>query len=292
MTPAPETPWQAGRVDRRTGPPELLFGQMYEDSGVELTAFAPGSRVFCVASAGCTAFDLAARGDDVTAVDVNPVQVEYVRRRVGGAPPERGRIDDGLDRLRRLAPALGWRRALLERFCSLDRPHAQLELWHRKLDTRRFRLALAAAFSPTWLRRQYATPFAAVLPPRFDLILRRRLERGFGRHSNALNPYAAALLLGRRRETTPAPLTLGTGDAAAFLEACPPRSFDAFSLSNILDGADQAYAARLLAAMRRAAAPGAVSIMRSFREPTSGDEAERAADDRALIWGSIRLDRF
>jgi S-adenosylmethionine:diacylglycerol 3-amino-3-carboxypropyl transferase len=265
---------------------------MYEDSAVELTAFAPASRVFCIASAGCTAFDLAASGHDVTAVDVNPAQVDYVRRRLEGDAPKRGAIDQRLDRLRRLATALGWRRAVLERFCSLERPEAQLELWRSTLDTRRFRLALAAAFSPSWLRRVYGTPFVAVLPPRFDVILRRRLERGFGRHPNALNPYAALLLLGRPREAIPAPLTLVAADAAEFLESCAPRSFDAFSLSNILDGADEAYGARLFAAVRRAAGSGAVSMLRSFREPAGGDEAERAAEDRALIWGSIRVDRF
>lgn len=265
---------------------------MYEDSAVELAAFAPGSRVFCIASAGCTAFDLAARGDDVTAVDVNPAQVEYVRRRLEGGAAERGKVDQGLDRLRRLAPSLGWRRAVLEHFCRLERPEAQLEFWRTRLDTRRFRLALAAAFSPRWLRRRYATAFVEVLPPRFDVILRQRLERGFGRHPNAQNPYAAALLLGRHREAAPAPLTLVPADAAEFLEACPARSFDGFSLSNILDGADEAYAARLLAAVRRAAAPGAVVILRSFREPASDDENEYAAADRTLIWGSIRVDRF
>jgi hypothetical protein len=265
---------------------------MYEDSAVELRAFAPGSRVFCIASAGCTAFDLAARGDDVTAVDVNPAQVEYVRRRLEGGAPEQGTIDRRLGRLRRLAPALGWRRDVLERFCSLDRPEEQLELWRTELDTRRFRLALAAGISPRWLRRVYAGPFVAVLPARFDVTLRRRLERGFGRHPNARNPYTAALLLGRRRRTTPARVTLVTADAAEFLEGCPPRSFDGLSLSNILDGADEAYAARLYAAVRRAAAPGAVSILRSFGEPTGPDEAERAADDRALLWGSMRVDHF
>jgi len=290
--PAPETAWQGGRVDRRMGPPELLFGQMYEDSALELEIFAPGSRVFCIASAGCTAFDLAARGDEVTAVDVNPAQIEYVRRRLEGAPPKPGMVDRGFDRLRRLAPALGWRRSVLERFCRLESPDTQLELWRSRLDTRRFRLALAAAFSPRRLLRVYAPPFAAVLPPRFDLILRRRLERGFGRHPNAQNPYAAALLLGVRRQTSPAPLTLATADAAAFLERCPPQSFDGLSLSNILDGADAAYGTRLAAAVRRAAAPGAVSILRSFREPAADDEAERAAADRALIWGGIRVEAF
>jgi S-adenosylmethionine:diacylglycerol 3-amino-3-carboxypropyl transferase len=263
---------------------------MYEDSAVELRAFVRGGRVFCIASAGCTAFDLAARGDDVTAVDVNPAQVEYVRQRLEGGPLERGTIDRRLDRLRRAAPALGWRRAVLERFCSLKRPEAQLELWRSQLDNRRFRLALAAVFSPRFLRHVYAEPFVTVLPRRFDLILRRRIERGFARHANAQNPYAARLLLGRPRETTPTPLTLATADAAEFLEGCAPRSFDGFSLSNILDGADEAYGARLFSAVRRAAAPGAVATLRSFREPADDDEDRRAAEDRALIWGSIRVE--
>jgi S-adenosylmethionine:diacylglycerol 3-amino-3-carboxypropyl transferase len=265
---------------------------MYEDSALELTAFAPGSRVFCVASAGCTAFDLAGRGDDVTAVDINPAQTEYVRRRLAGEPPEQGTIDRWVNRLRRLAPALGWQRSVLERFCALEQPSAQLEFWRRHLDTRRLRLALAAAFGRRSLRRAVALPFLAVLPPRFDLIIRRRLERGFGRHPNARNPYVAALLLGRPREATPAPIHLVTADAAEFLERCPPRSFDGLTLSNILDGADDGYRLRLHAAVRRAAAPGAVVILRSFGEPGDDDEAARAAEDRSLIWGSIRVERL
>ena len=172
---APETPWQGGRIDRRTGGPELLFGQMYEDSAVELEAFEPGGRIFCIASAGCTSFDLAARGDDVTAVDINPAQVAYVRRRLAGEALERGRIDGRFDRMRQIAPALGWTRATLERFCDLDETAEQLEFWRRSLDTRRLRLALAAAFSPRLLRRIYDLPFVDVLPARFDRILLRRL---------------------------------------------------------------------------------------------------------------------
>src|SRR5215204_6846121 len=144
---APEpTAWHRGRLDRRAGPPELLFGRMYEDSAVELRAFQPGGRVFCIASAGCTAFDLAARGDDVTAVDINPAQVAYVRRRLAGEAIERGRIDRRFDRMRQIAPALSWSRAALERFCDLDETGEQLQFWRRRLDTRRLRLALAAAF--------------------------------------------------------------------------------------------------------------------------------------------------
>src|SRR5918994_5999157 len=281
------TPWRRGRLDRRTGPPELLFGRMYEDSAVELRAFQPGGRVFCIASAGCTAFDLAARGDDVTAVDVNPAQVEYVRARARGEPLKKGKVDRGLDRMRRLTPALGWSRDALERFCGLAEPEAQLDFWRRRLDTRRLRIALAAVFSPRRLRSVYAAPFVAVLPERFDRVLRLRFERGFVRHPNASNPHAAALLLGRPRPTTPAAITLATADAAEFLERCRRSSFDAFSLSNILDGADDRFAKRLFAAVRRAAAPGAVIVLRSLAEAQSEEEARPAAHGRSLIWGSV-----
>jgi S-adenosylmethionine:diacylglycerol 3-amino-3-carboxypropyl transferase len=290
--PAPETAWGGGRIDRRADGPELLFGQMYEDSAVELEAFEPGGRIFSIASAGCTSFDLAARGDDVTAVDINPAQVEYVRRRLAGEAMERGRIDRRFERMRQIAPALGWTRAPLERFCDLDETGEQLEFWRRRLDTRRLRFALAATFSPRLLRRIYELPFVDVLPARFDRILRRRLEQGFGRHQNARNPYVTALLLGRPREATPARLAVETADAIEYLEACAPHSFDGITLSNILDGADDEYGARLFDAVRRAAAPGAVVILRSLREPVDDEEARWAAEDRALIWGSIRVERL
>ena len=37
----------------------LLFGRMYEDVAIEREAFLPGSRVFSIASSGCTAMALA-----------------------------------------------------------------------------------------------------------------------------------------------------------------------------------------------------------------------------------------
>lgn len=289
--PAPETAWQGGRIDRRAGAPELLFGQMYEDSAIELELFEPGGRVFCIASAGCTAFALAARGDDVTAVDVNPAQIMYVRERAKGAAPRRGKADRGIDQLLRFGFALGWKKSALERFCELSDVEAQLDFWRRRLDTRRLRIALAVAFSPLWLRRVYPSPFVAALPPRFDRALRLRFERGFGRHPNASNPYASALLLGRPRETQAAPVTLEAADAAEFLERSPAGSFDGFSLSNILDGADSHYARRLFAAVRRASTPGAVVVLRSFGEPATEQEARLAADDRGLFWGSIKVER-
>jgi Protein of unknown function (DUF3419) len=283
------TAWARGRFDERPGPPELLFGQMYEDCSLELALFEPGSRVFCIASAGCTALALTARGDDVMAVDLNPAQVAYVEARAKGAPVREGRAEQGFKRLRRLGAIVGWSRPTLEAFCALDDPGDQLRFWRDRLDTRRFRAALAALLRPFVLRRAFARPFVEVIPSRFDRVLHARLERGFGRHANRGNPYAAQLLLGRHRAVPASTLTVAHADAAKFLEGCAPGSFNAFSLSNVLDGASPHYGERLLAAVQGAAAPGAVVVLRSFGEPRSEDEARRAADERSLIWGSVRV---
>jgi S-adenosylmethionine:diacylglycerol 3-amino-3-carboxypropyl transferase len=90
----PETPWQSGRFAGRPGPGKLLFGRVFEDSAIEATAFPAGSRVVCIASAGCTAIELSTTRT-VTAVDINPVQLAYAQRRAAGAPAEPGRPTGG-----------------------------------------------------------------------------------------------------------------------------------------------------------------------------------------------------
>ncbi len=97
------------------------------------------------------------------------------------------------------------------------------------------------------------------------------MERCFARHSNRGNPYARALLLGELVDAPIPPeaqrIRLVHADAATFLEQEPAGCFDGFSLSNILDGASDDYRRRLLAAVHRAAAPGAVAVIRSVAEP-------------------------
>jgi len=121
--------------------------------------------------------------------------------------------------------------------------------------------------------------------------MRGRMERCFQRHPNRSNPYARSLLIGELPSDPPPPqakdVRLVHADAASFLESQPPGSFEGFTLSNILDGVGDAYRQRLIAAVKRAATPGAVTVLRSFGEADATSPSNRAADDRAMLWGSV-----
>lgn len=297
---APErvaAPWQSGRLDGRSRAGTLLFGRMHEDWSIEASVFPPGGRVLCIASAGCTAMALASRGDRVTAVDINPAQVAYVRARLAGAPPTLGRVERLLQTGRRAVRWLGWNETDLRAFLMLESPIEQARFWRERLDTGLWKAALRCVLHPFTLRIAYASCLLRALPPRFDRVVRRRLERGWANHSNRANPYAWRLLLGygppEEDSTTQSAkhpeVSLICADVADYLEHCGPASFDAFSLSNILDGAEPQYRERLLLAVRRAAAPEALLVLRSFAEPQTEDEDSLAARDRALLWGSVRL---
>jgi S-adenosylmethionine:diacylglycerol 3-amino-3-carboxypropyl transferase len=286
----PETAWERGRFDARAGPSKLLFGRMHEDASIELGAFLPGGRVFCVASAGCTAMALSPR-HDVVAADINPIQIAYARRRFLGESGAFGAAERMMAFGRGFAPLVGWRPARIRQFLDLAAPAEQIAYWRRYLDTRRFRAAMDAVLSRTVLDMLYAKPFLRSLPQNFGKIMRGRMERCFARHPNRDNPYARALLLGELSDC-PAPpeakgIRLVHADAAACLEREPPGSFDGFTLSNVLDGASDAYRQRLSTAVRRAAAPGAVSVIRSFGEPRVASPINRAAEDRAMLWGIV-----
>ncbi len=287
---AAETVWEHGRFDARGGPRKLLFGRMYEDASIELGAFRPGGRVFCIASAGCTAMKLAPQ-HEVVAVDINPVQIAYAQRRFAGEPGVRGTAESVMAFARGFAPVVGWSASRLRAFLDLDDPAAQAAYWRRHLDTRRFRAAFDGLLSLTALRAVYASPFLDFLPPQLGAVMRARMERCFGRHANRSNPYARALLLGELADEAPPAaakdVRLVRADAAAYLEGEPAGSFDGFTLSNILDGADASYERRLVDAVKRAAAADAVAVLRSFREPPAALTTNRAADDRAMLWGVV-----
>ena len=289
-TVAAETAWERGRFDARSGPGRVLFGRMYEDASIELGAFRPGGRIFCIASAGCTAMELARR-HEVVAVDINPVQLDYARRRLAGEGSTRGAAERFMAFGRSLAPLLGWRPSRLSAFLDLEDPSEQIAFWRRHLDTRRFHAAFDALLSAGTLRAIYAPAFVNFMPRRMGSVMRGRMERCFARHPNRTNPYARALLLGELPDTLAPPedsaIRLVHAEAADFLEKQPAASFNGFTLSNILDGASEAYGQRLRAAVKRAAAPGAVVVLRSFAEPGAGEATNRAEQDRAMLWGIV-----
>ncbi|MGW2250738.1 DUF3419 family protein [Kitasatospora sp. NPDC001660] len=308
------TPWADGRLlSLQPRRPHVLFGRMYEDPQVELGAFPPpGARVLCIASAGDTAAALAAAGYQVTAVDLNPAQLDYARARLtAGAPAVTGAAERLLAAGRSaVACALpAWRPEELDRFLRLDDPAAQARHWHRHLDGPGLRLLLGAALRPAGALAGGLHPaFRAVLPRRFDTALRARLARGFARHPNAGNPWAWRLLAGRelpsaapgpapgpasRMAPSPAPrpgkaVRLIGGDVVDHLERSPAGHYDAVTLSNVLDGPGPAFARRLRAAVRHAVRPGGTAVLRSIREPGPAGPGA-AAQDRSPLWGVIRV---
>jgi S-adenosylmethionine:diacylglycerol 3-amino-3-carboxypropyl transferase len=292
-TPA-DNVWERGRFDARDGPGKILFGRMYEDASIELDAFRPEGRVFCIASAGCTAMALASR-HDVVAVDINPVQLNYAERRIAGEHGARGAAERFMAAGRAFAPLVGWTRSRVNAFLDLEDPREQTRYWRQHLDTRRFRSALDGLLSLSALRTVYAAPFLEFLPPRLGAVFRDRMARCFERHSNRDNPYARALLLGEMSEALPhhpgRPIRLVHADAADYLERQPTGSFDGFSLSNILDGAALGYDRRLYAAVKRAGTADAKMVLRSFREPLRLSPHNFAADDRSILWGIVDVRR-
>ncbi len=286
---SPATQWQAGRLGAAKGSQRLLFGQMYEDVQIEREAFRDKERVFSIASAGCTAMALS-DCHQVVACDINPVQLAYAERRVKGGETVVGDAERVMAFARLLMPLAGWRNEVVREFLAFPDVAEQLAFWQAHLDTRRFRAGFDTLLSRAFLRRVYARQFLSFLPSTFGTVLRRRMERAFALHANATNPYARALFLGQptpRFQPELSRIQFVLGDAASYLESCEAGSFDAFTLSNILDGATTSYRERLSRAVRHAAAKEAVVILRSFGEPRASLLNNYAERDRTMLWGVV-----
>lgn len=287
-----DTLWRRGHFGPSGSAQQVLFGRMYEDVEIEMRAFPPGSRVFSIASAGCTAISLSAN-HEVTAVDVNPAQLAYAQCRAAGAPVQAGSAERIMQFGRSMFRLFGWSRHTLNTFLALEDLGEQTAFWQQHLNTQRFRIFFDCAMSHALLRMTYASGFLDGMPARIGPAFRARMQRCWSLHPNRTNPYAQLLLLGQspaepasnpdiQRAST---IRFACADAASYLEACAPASFDAFTLSNICDGATVAYRRRLQAAVQHAAAKDAVVVLRSFTEPESASASNLAVQDRAMLWG-------
>lgn len=285
------TPWATGRL-RGAGGERLLFGTMYEDAAIEEEAFEGRSALFAVAASGDTALTLAGADRHVVAVDLNRAQVDYLRGRLRGEPRRAGTVDRLMAAARRRAPAVGWTSSRVQRFLELADVSTQRRVFDRFLDTARFRVLMDMALSPTALVRAYRPEFVGFLPAPFGPAVRGRLRRGVSTHANRGNPYARLLFAGDPPEVRTPPggaLDVHHGDAVTYLASQPSARFDGFTLSNILDGPDPAFRARLAEAIRHAATSDAVVVLRSLREPIDHASACWAASDRSMIWGTVTV---
>lgn len=252
-----------------------------------------------IASAGDVAMALAAAGHDVSAIDINPIQIAYVQQRLDGGPVHTGQADRLLAAGRGVLRAAGWSRRRLERLAAMSQPAAQVDEWLR-LTSGPSGAALRALLAPSALRLGYRNDFTrSIANLRHDLP--RRIEHGMAVHGNAQNPWAQLLLTGRWPTPSAAAATvaatpsgpagslrLEVADVATHLEGVPAGSYDGFALSNVLDGAPAGYRQRLRAAIDHAAAPGAVVVLRALATG-SVTEAAAAIRDRALLWGGLQI---
>jgi hypothetical protein len=186
----------------------------------------------------------------------------------------------------------GWTNSRLHRFLQFTDCEEQLAFWHTYLNTSRFQAMFDAKLACDGCMIRLFTRDRRLPLRNIGRLIRGRLERGFARHPNSINPYAQRLLghgLAPVAEIPANPIRFETADAAEFLEAAPSGSFNAFSLSNIADGAAQSFRQRLLEGVKHAASSDAIAVLRSFGEPVNDAAAEFAARDRAMLWGSVQV---
>ena len=278
----------------------LLHGWDWSDPRIELEELEPASRVLVSAGAGEMVAALAAAGHRVTALAANRNQLDYARRRVGGGAFEPGAaerlFDVGRGMIRAASPA--WSRRRMRQFLQEDEPLKAAAVWKERLDNRTLASILKTMLGPAGslsalVLRDFSTP----IPPHFDEAIRGRIARALRKHAPRDNPYAWRLLLGEELPGHRLPRVdadaIGWVDAPLLdhLERVDAGTYDAMTLSNVIDGADERWVRDLRKAAVRAVVPGGPIIARSFATTMDDDAAKRARRDRAMLWGSIVVQR-
>lgn len=278
----------------------LLHGWDWSDPRIELEELAPASRVLVSVGAGETIATLVDAGHRVTAIASNRHQLDYARRRLAGGAFEPGAaerlIDLGRGMIRAASPA--WSRRRMRQFLLEDDPLKASAAWKSRLDNRTLASILKTMLGPAGVLsalvlRDFATP----IPPHFDEAIRGRIARALRKHAPSSNPYAWRLLLGEEQPghappaVDPASVTWLEEPLLEHLERVAPGSYDALTLSNVTDGADERWVRDLRKAALRAVVPGGPVIARSFATSMDDEAAKRARRDRAMLWGSIVVQR-
>ena len=173
-----ETPWDAGRLGRAKGPYRLLFGHMHEDAEIERAAFLSKPRVFCIASAGCTAARLC-DDHEVIACDINPVQLAYAERRLQGAAAELGDAERAMAFARTFMPLVGWRASVIRAFLALSDATEQVAFWRTHLDTGRFRASFELAHVAYRLAGRVRAAVSFILTPEVRQCASKAVGEGF-----------------------------------------------------------------------------------------------------------------
>lgn len=278
----------------------LLHGWDWADARIELAELAPRSRVLASGGAGELIAALVEAGHEVTAIGSNRSQLEYAKRRLAGGDFEPGAaerlFDLGRGMVRAASPA--WSRRRMRQFLQEDDPLKAEQAWKDRLDNRSLASILKTLLGPAGslsalVLRDFATP----IPPHFDEAIRGRIARALRKHAPRENPFAWRLLLGeelpghRLPQVDSSRVRWLDEPLLDHLERVDAAAYDAATLSNITDGAEERWVRDLRKAAVRAVAPGGPVIARSFATTMDDDAAKRARRDRAMLWGSIVVHR-
>ena len=271
----------------------LKFAVVREDPAIEeeLVRVVEAKTALVVASGGCTALHLAHRfpGLRVTAFDRNPTQLTHVAEKNGAlATADRTRLnvdDPRTDALNQRGEFEGLFRTLRGLLVEFVAPESELaSFFHQGLPSReRAEILdrwLASQYWPVAFQLAFANPLlVAMFGPEaiqhadagsYPGYFQRAFERGLRRADAPRNPFLQHVLLGCYRAgdgpaylnaTSALPIELVEG---SLLDVPDLDSYQVYGLSNVFDWTDDALVERWAQALRRAARPGSVVLIRQL----------------------------